>query len=245
MSPANFSSVPGALTTRGWPHQVGLAEVLPRRVPNLLGPRSSVASTPAEEGASLDLSLMMLMVFYAMLLLVLHCVPTKVPTRAKTTFCRFYSCSFGHADNARATGSSLVATKEKLSLQSRIHVILEEEDKEEELPSFGRCRPLCRVADSGPKAKVNNPYISALPSLKLYPCMCGLNPEPDLRPDLSPVNPSSTPGALTSRGRPNKGPADGYLLPEPREQPHQLGLAEVLPGRVRNLPGPRSSKPRE
>ena len=129
---------------------------------------------------------------------------------------------------------------DNLFLQSRIYVILEEEE-EKESPSFGRCRPLSRVADSGPKAKVNHHLISPLPSLRLYPCMCGLNPEPDLRPDLSPVNPSSTPGALTSRGRPNKGPADGYLLPEPREQPHQLGLAEVLPGRVRNLPGPRSS----
>ena len=164
---------------------MGLAEVLPRRVRNLLGPRSSVASTPAEEGASLDSSLMMLMVFYTTLLLALHCVPTKVPTRAKTTFCRFYSCSFGHADNARATGSSLVATKEKLSLQSRIHVILEEEDKEEESPSFGRCRPLCRVADSGPKPKVNYPYISALPSLMIYPPMCGHALEPDSRLGLS------------------------------------------------------------
>ena len=57
------------------------AEVLPRRVRNLLGPRSSVASTPAEEGASLDLSLMMLMVFYMTLLLVLHCVPTNIPKK--------------------------------------------------------------------------------------------------------------------------------------------------------------------
>ena len=123
-----------------WPHQVGLtdvkidpAEVLPRRVQNLLGPRSSAASMPAEGGASLDSSLMM---FMMTLLLALHCVPTKVPTRAKTTSCRFYSCSFGlrppvacqgdsepslgrvhwwtnRADNARATGSSLVATKKK------------------------------------------------------------------------------------------------------------------------------------
>ena len=52
-------------------------------------------------------------------------------------------------------------------------------------------------------------------------------------------------GVLTSRGRPHKGLADGYLLPEPRGQPQQLGLAEVLPGRVRNLPGLRTSKPRE
>ena len=121
----------------------------------------------------------------------------------------------------------------------------DQEEKEEDSPSFGRCRPLSRVADSGPKAKVNHPLISPLPSLRLYPRMCGLDPEPDLRPDLSPVNPSSTPGALMSQGRPNKGPADGYLLPEPQEQPHQLGLAEVLPGRVRNLPGPRTSKPQK
>ena len=51
---------------------------------------------------------------------------------------------------------------EKLSLQSRAHVILEEEDQEEESPSFGSCRPLSRVADSGPKTKVNFPLIWAL-----------------------------------------------------------------------------------
>ena len=90
----------------------------------------------------------------------------------------------------------------------------DQEEKEEDSPSFGRCRPLSRVADSGPKAKVNNPYILALPSLKSYPRMCGLNPEPDLRPDLSPVIPSSIPGALMSQGWPNKGPADDYLLPQ-------------------------------
>ena len=91
----------------------------------------------------------------------------------------------------------------------------DQEEKEEDSPSFSRCRPPSRVADSGPMAKVNIPFISGPPSLKLYPRMCGLNPEPDLRPDLSPVNHSSTPGALTSRGQPNIGPADGYLLPEP------------------------------
>ena len=89
----------------------------------------------------------------------------------------------------------------KSSLQSRIHVILEEEDqekKEEDSPSFGSCRPLSRVADSGPKTKVNFPLNPALLSLMLYPRMCGLIPEPESRPGLSPVNPSSTPGALTS-----------------------------------------------
>ena len=170
-----------AAPPRARPQQVGLAEVLPRRVRNLLGLRSSVASMPAEERASLDSSLMIVIMT---LLLALHCVPTKVPTRAKTTSCRFYSCSFGHADNTRATGSSLVATKEKLSLQSRIHVILEEEDKEEESPSFGRCRPLCRVADSGPKPKVKYPYILALPSLMICPPMCGYDLNPISRPDL-------------------------------------------------------------
>ena len=42
---------------------------------------------------------------------------------------------------------------DNLSLQSRIHVILEEEE-EKESPSFGSCRPLRQVADSGPKSKV-------------------------------------------------------------------------------------------
>ena len=132
----------------------------------------------------------------------------------------------------------------------------DQEKKEEVSPSFGRCRPLSRVADSGPKSKVNRPFISTLLSLKIYPRMCGLIPEPDSTPGLSPVNPSSTPGALTSRGRPLKGPAEGYLLPEPQERPHpgsaegpkqpmlqqrplplreqpqQVGLAEGLPRRV-------------
>ena len=152
----------------------------------------------------------------------------------------------------------------------------DQEEKEEDSPSFGSCRPLSRVADSGPKTKVNFPLISTCPSLMIYPHMCGLIPEPESRPGLSPVNPSSTPGALTSRGRPNKGPAEVYLfprtcglitepdsrpglspvnsscttgaltsrgrptkgpadvypLPKLRVQPHQVGLAEVLPERV-------------
>ena len=103
-----------------------------------------------------------------------------------------------------------------------------QEDKEEELPGAGSCRLLSRVAGSGAKPKVNHHLISPLPSWRLYPRMSGLNPEPNLRPDLSSANPSSTPGALMSR-----------------EQPLQLGLAEVWPGRVQNLPGPGSSKPRE
>ena len=81
-----------------------------------------------------------------------------------------------------------------------------------------------------------------LPSLRLCPPMCGLNPEPNLRPDLSPANHSSNPGPLMSRGRPHKGPADDHLLPEPRGQPQQVGFAEVLPGRLLNLPGPRTSR---
>ena len=94
----------------------------------------------ASGGASLDLSLvvfMMFMMFVTMLLLALRCVPTDVPTSAKTMSCRFYSCSFGlrplvacqgdsepslgsvHwwsncADNAKVMGSfPLVATKKK------------------------------------------------------------------------------------------------------------------------------------
>ena len=191
---------------------------------------------PAEEGASLDLSLLMLIAFFTTLLQVLHCVLTKVPTGAKTTSCRFYSCSFGHADNARATGSSLVATKEKLSLQSRIHIILEEEeDKEEESPSFGRCRPLCRVADSGPKPKVNYPYISALPSLMIYPRMCGHVLEPDSRLGLSVPAGTLPVSGLPRRLRYFLGPRLPLQPPKElwqgsstsREQPHP-GLAEDL-----------------
>ena len=59
-----------------------------------------------EKGASLDLSLMMLIVFYTTLLLVLRCVPTKVPTRAKTTSCCFYSCSFGLRPPVACQGDS-------------------------------------------------------------------------------------------------------------------------------------------
>ena len=67
----------------------------------------------------------------------------------------------------------------------------DQEKKEEELPRLGSCRPLSRVADSGPKSKVNYPIISALPSLKLYPRMCGHILEPDSRSGLRPVNVSS------------------------------------------------------
>ena len=186
------------------------------------------------------------------LLLALHCVPTNGPTSAKTTSCRFYSCSFGlrppvacqgdtepslghvhrwtnRADNARATGSSLVATKEK---------------KEEELPSFGRCRPLCRVADSGPKPKVNYPYISALPSLMIYPRMCGHVLEPDSRLGLSVPAGTLPVSGLPRRLRCFLGPRLPLQPPKelwqgsssPREWPHQVGLtdakinlAEVLP----------------
>ena len=103
----------------------------------------------------------------------------------------------GHADRPPKP----TEPPDKSSLQSRIHDILEEEDqekKEEDLPSFGSCRPLSRVADSGPKSKVRRPFILTLLSLMLYPRMCGLILEPESRPGLSPVNPSSTPGALTS-----------------------------------------------
>ena len=113
------------------------------------------------------------------------------------------------------------------------------------MPGFSRCRPPCRVADSGPKAKVSHHLMLPLPSLRLCPPMCGLNPEPILRPDLSPANYSSNPGLLMSRGQPQqKGLADVHLLPEPRGQPQQVGFAEVLPGRLLNLPGPRTSRPR-
>ena len=112
------------------------------------------------------------------------------------------------------------------------------------MPSLSRCRPMSRVADSGPKAKVSHHLMLSLPSLRLCLPMCGLNLEPNLRSVLCPANHSSNPGPLMSRGRPHKGPADDHLLPEPRGQPQQVGFAEVLPERVRNLSGPRPSEPR-
>ena len=76
---------------------------------------------------------------------------------------------------------------DKLSLPSRTFL---EEEEEEESPRAGSCRPLSRVAGSGPKSKVNYPLISALPSLIIYPRMCGHILEPDSRPGLRPVNAS-------------------------------------------------------
>ena len=121
----------------------------------------------------------------------------------------------------------------------------DQEEKEEVSPSLSRCRPPSRVADTGPKAKVSHHLmLPSSSSLSFYPRMCGLNPEPNSSPDLSPANNSSNPEALESRGRPNHGLADDHFLPEPRVLPQQVGHAEVLPGRVRNLPGPRTSRPR-
>ena len=127
----------------------------------------------------------------------------------------------------------------------------DQEEKEEDSPSFGRCRPLSRVADSGPKAKVNYPYISAFPSLMIYPRMCGHVLEPDSRPGLRPVNASGAsanvptgtlPASGLSRGWPNKGPADGYPKPKPQEWPHP-GLAEG-PEQLKKLPQ-KPPSPRE
>ena len=159
----------------------------------------------------------------------------------------------------------------KTTFQPRQCLGEDQEKKEEESPSFGSCRPLSRVADSGPKSKVNHPFISAFPSLKIYPRMSGLILEPDSRLGQRPVNASGAsanvstgtlPASGLSRGRPNKGPADDYPKPKPQEQPHpglaegpkqpkelhqrpwpprewphQMGLAEVLPRRVGNLLG--------
>ena len=118
------------------------------------------------------------------------------------------------------------------------------------MPGFSRCRPSSRVADPRPEAKVSHhfmllgPKMMPLPSLKLSHCVCGPTSEPNLTSHLSPAINSSNPDALESRGRPNHGLADVHFLPEPRVLPQQVGHAEVLPGRVRNLPGPHTSRPR-
>ena len=44
--------------------------------------------------------------FFTMLLLALRCVPTDVPTSAKTMCCRFYSCSFGLRPPVACQGDS-------------------------------------------------------------------------------------------------------------------------------------------
>ena len=73
-----------------------------------------------------------------------------------------------------------------------------QEKKEEVLPGFSRCRPPSRVADSGPHTKVNHHLMLASSSSSFYSRMCGLNPEPNSCPDLSPANNSSNPEALES-----------------------------------------------
>ena len=44
--------------------------------------------------------------FFTTLLLALRCVPTDVPTSAKTMCCRFYSCSFGLRPPVACQGDS-------------------------------------------------------------------------------------------------------------------------------------------
>ena len=83
------------------------------------------------------------------------------------------------------------------------------------------------------------------PSLKSCHRMCGPTSEPKLTPHLSPAINSSNPDALESRGRPNHGLADVHFSPRPRVLPQQVGHAEVLPGGVRHLLGPRTSRPLE
>ena len=138
---------------------------------------------------------------------------------------------------------------DNLSLQSRTHVILEEEEEEKESPSFGSCRPLSQVADSGPKAKVNYPIISALPSLKLYPGMCGHILEPDTRPGLRPVNVSSAatnasvhaladdPG--DRQERPQPGSADGPGQPRELQQGPPTSRERPNKGSAEDLKQPK------
>ena len=137
------------------------------------------------------------------------------------------------------------------------------------MPSFSRCRPSSRVADPGPEAKVSHHFMllgskmMPLPSLRLCHCMCGFNPEPNLRIDLSPADAQflprpqvlpqqvghaevmpgqaqNLPGSHTSR--PPKGPINGF--PDAPGRPQQVGVAEVMPGQAQNLPGSRTSRPR-
>ena len=49
---------------------------------------------------------MMCMMFFTTLLLALRCVHTDVPSSAKMTSCRFYSCSFGLRPPVACQGDS-------------------------------------------------------------------------------------------------------------------------------------------
>ena len=49
---------------------------------------------------------MMFMLFFTTLLLALRCVPTDIPTSAKTMSCHFYSCSFGLRPPVACQGDS-------------------------------------------------------------------------------------------------------------------------------------------
>ena len=90
------------------PHP-GLAEgpKQPEKLPQKpLSPREWPRPRLAEGGASLELSLVMLTLFFTTLLLALCCVPTNVRTSAKTMSCRFYSCSFGLRPPVACQGDS-------------------------------------------------------------------------------------------------------------------------------------------
>ena len=129
----------------------------------------------------------------------------------------------------------------------------DQEEKEEDSPSFGRCRPLSRVADSGPKSKEKYHLILTLLSLMIYPRMCGHTLEPNSRPGLRPVYASgasaSVPtGTLPASGLPQERPQPGLAEgpeqlkkpPFPRERPHPRS-AEGLT----TTPATPSGEPRE
>ena len=173
---------------------MGLAEVLPGRVRNLPGPHTSKPRVRPNDGSA---------------------EAPKQPKKLHHGLAHLQLRPLeSHEGDPSKRGLPMTTFQPRQwSLAPRLGE--DQEEKEEDSPSFGRCRPLSRVADSGPKAKVNSPFISTLPSLRIYPRMYEPNPEPESRPGLSPVNPYSILGAMMSRGLPHKGPADGHLLPEP------------------------------
>ena len=65
--------------------------------------------------------------FFTLLLLALRCVPTDVPTSAKTMSCRFYSCSFGlrpllaHLETEETSRNTRRRSRRRLHLGKKKH----------------------------------------------------------------------------------------------------------------------------
>ena len=192
------------------------------------------------------------MVSYATLLLVLHCSSTKGPTRLKMTFRSVVPIDVLGALTNQGRPNKGPANAHPLPKPMQLALSLSSPRRRpQEGSAEGLEQPVLQQMPLPPRGQ---PLQGGLAEVCLLSALeAALEKAPQTRnfleEDLPRVSVSCQAGfkpggVLTSRGRPHKGLADGYLLPEPRGQPQQLGLAEVLPERVRNLSGPRPSEPR-